>query len=242
MEFTYRAYAELLDMLSAGGYVVCDYHDYINTSRCVILRHDIDNSLDQAVRLAELEAKEGVKSTWFVLLRTDFYNPASQKSQEKLRAIQSMGHEIGLHFDEVAYGKALTEDETRQSIIKECGLLSELLDTPVTTVSMHRPSKTTLEANLQIPGIVNSYGKTFFHDFKYLSDSRRRWREPVLDIIRSGEYDRLHILTHAFWYYEKEQDITQTVGDFVRGANGERYAQMVENITDIQAILRREDV
>lgn len=30
----------------------------------------------------------------------------------------------------------------------------------------------------------------------------------MLDIIRSGEYDRLHILTHAFWYHEKEEDIT----------------------------------
>lgn len=242
MDFTYQAYAELLDMLSAGGYAVCDYHDYINSSRCVILRHDIDTSLDQAVRLAELEAEKGVKSTYFVLLRTDFYNPASQGNQEQLRRILALGHEIGLHFDEVAYGKVLTEDETRENIIKECGILSELLGTPVTTVSMHRPSKATLEANLEIPGIVNSYGKTFFHDFKYLSDSRRRWREPVLDIVRSGEYDRLHILTHAFWYHEQAQDITQTVGEFVRCANRERYAQMSENITDIQSILREDEV
>ena len=242
MEFTYQGYLEMLKLLREQGYAFCDYHDYTAYPRCVILRHDVDNSLNQAVRLAELEAEAGVKSTWFVLLRTDFYNPASQKSQEKLRAIQSMGHEIGLHFDEVAYGKPLTEDETRQSIIRECGLLSALLDTPVTTVSMHRPSKATLEADLQIPGIVNSYGKTFFHDFKYLSDSRRRWREPVLDIIRAGEYDRLHILTHAFWYHEAEQDISRTVGAFVRGANRERYAQMAENITDIQSILREDEV
>ena len=242
MDFTYQAYADLLDMLSADGYVVCDYHDYINSSRCVILRHDIDTSLDQAVRLAELEAEKGVKSTYFVLLRTDFYNPASQGNQEQLRRILALGHEIGLHFDEVAYGKVLTEEETRESIIKECGILSELLDTPVTTVSMHRPSKATLEANLEIPGIVNSYGKTFFHDFKYLSDSRRRWREPVLDIVRSGEYDRLHILTHAFWYHEQEETISQTVGGFVCGANRERYAQMAENITDIRSILREDEV
>ena len=51
--------------------------------------------------------------------------------------------------------------------------------------------------------MINSYGQTFFHDFKYLSDSRRRWREPVEEIIRSGTYDRLHILTHAFWYHKQ---------------------------------------
>lgn len=107
---------------------------------------------------------------------------------------------------------------------------------------MHRPSKATLEADLQIPGIVNSYGRTFFHDFKYLSDSRRRWREPVLDIIRSGEYDRLHILTHAFWYHGGEESISETVGSFIRSANRERYAQMRDNITDLASILPEEAV
>lgn len=242
MEFTYRAYADLLALLKAGGYACCDYHDYENASRCVILRHDIDTSLAQAVRLAELEAEAGVKSTYFVLLRTEFYNPASRRSQDALHRIQTLGHEIGLHFDEAAYGRELTGEETAQNIIKECGLLSVLLETPVSTVSMHRPSKATLEGDLKIPGIVNSYGKTFFHDFKYLSDSRRRWREPVLDIVRSGEYDRLHILTHAFWYHEQEETISKTVGGFVRGANREQYAQIAENITDIRSILREDEI
>ena len=182
--------------------------------------------------MAELEAEEGVRSTWFVLLRTEFYNAFSRSGQEALRHIQSLGHEIGLHFDEASYVPALGPGEVVQSIVKECGLLSAALGAEISAVSMHRPSKTTLEADYEIPGIVNSYGKTFFHEFKYLSDSRRRWREPVLDIVRSGEYDRLHILTHAFWYHEEEEDISQTVGSFIRSANRARYRQMEENITD----------
>lgn len=127
MKFTYQAYRGLLSLLREGGYAFRDYHNYADTSRCVVLRHDIDNSLSQAVRLAELEAEEGVRSTWFVLLRTDFYNPASRNGLEKLRRIQSLGHEIGLHFDEASYVPALPPDGVIQSIIKECGLLSALL-------------------------------------------------------------------------------------------------------------------
>ena len=241
MNFTYAAYRDLLSLLRERGYAVRNYHNYMDAPRCVILRHDIDYSLQQAVELAELETEEGVQSTWFVLLRTDFYNVFSKSGTEALQHIRSLGHEIGLHFDEASYVPALRPDEVVQNIIKECGLLSALLETRVSTVSMHRPSKSTLEADFQIPGIVNSYGKTFFHDFKYLSDSRRRWREPVLDIIRSGEFDRLHILTHAFWYHEAEEDISQTVGNFVRSAGLERYRQMAENITDIALILTEED-
>lgn len=242
MEFTCQAYRELLSLLRQRGYAFRNYHNYEEAPRCVILRHDVDTSLSQAVRLAELEAEEGVCSTWFVLLRTDFYNVFSRAGAEALERIRSLGHEIGLHFDEASYVPALEPEEVVQNIIKECGLLSALLETAVSTVSMHRPSKATLEADFHIPAIVNSYGTTFFHDFKYLSDSRRRWREPVLDIVRSGEYNRLHILTHAFWYHEEEKDISQTVGDFIRSAHRERYRQMAENITDLESILSEEEV
>ena len=247
MNFSYEIYRKMLKLLQEKGYAFTDYHDYQAHPRCVILRHDIDNSLPQALRLAEIEAEEGVKSTWFVLLRTDFYNPASAASQRILRRIRELGHEIGLHFDEMAYAceggaETCTGVSTEELIVHEANILADICGCPITTVSMHRPSKATLEADLQIPGMVNSYGKTFFHDFKYLSDSRRRWREPVEDIIRGGEYDRLHILTHAFWYHEQEQDITESFGGFIRSANAERYAQMLENITDLPSIIARESI
>ena len=242
MQFTYDGYRELLSLLRASGYTFENYHSWRNAPRCVILRHDIDNSLEQAVRLAELEAENSVRSTYFVLLRTDFYNIASDRSYDLLHQILALGHEIGLHFDEVAYGEILTVEQMRQYIQKECGILTALLNAEISTVSMHRPSKTTLDADLEIPGIINSYGKTFFHDFKYLSDSRRRWREPVLDIIHAGEYDRLHILTHAFWYHETENSISETVEEFVNGGNIARYAAMRENITDLSSILRESEV
>lgn len=241
MEFTYDAYRSLLYLLRTRGYVFTDYHQYAAYPRCVILRHDIDQSLTDAVRLAEIEAEEGIHSTWFMLLRTDFYNPASAVSQKSIRRLIELGHEIGLHFDEVAYAGGSTGSRTcsstKERILLEAKILSDICGQPITTVSMHRPSKATLEADLRIPGMVNSYGQTFFHDFKYLSDSRRRWREPVEEIIRGGEYDRLHILTHAFWYHEQEQDIRQDVNAFIRAASGERYAQMAENITDLSEIL-----
>ncbi len=242
MKFTYEAYKALLALLKKDGYAFRNYHNYGDTSRCVILRHDIDFSLESAVRLAEAERKAGVSSTYFVLLRTDFYNPASRRGTAALRRIQSLGHEIGLHFDERAYLPELLPDQLARAVIEESGILSALLGTPVSTVSMHRPSRSTLEGELLIPGIVNSYGKIFFRDFKYLSDSRRRWREPVLDIVRSGEYERLHILTHAFWYHEEEEDLSRTAGDFIRSANRERYRRMAENITDIESIFPKSEV
>lgn len=234
VSFTYAFYSELISCLKKEGYSFADYHNYEDYSKCVILRHDIDNSIDKSVAMAEIEARLGVKSTYFVLLTSDFYNVASKKNLEGLRKIQKLGHEIGLHFDEMAYE---TIKDVPSAIAREASVLSEIIGTQVTTVSMHRPSQKTLDANYEIPGMINSYGKTFFNDFKYLSDSRRRWREPVLDIIKSGQFDRLHILTHAIWYNEVEEDIHDTIKKFVTSANQERYFQEKENIKDIEYIL-----
>ena len=234
MGFSYSNYIELIALLRRCNYTFADYHNYKDLARCVILRHDIDNSIEKAVTIAELEKEQGVKSTFFVLLRTDFYNPASKKGMACLKKIQSLGHEIGLHFDEMAYEGL---DDVEDAIKHEACILSDIIGTPITTVSMHRPSQKTLDANYDLNPMVNSYGKTFFNDFKYLSDSRRRWREPALDIIKSGEYDRLHILTHPIWYQEKEETIHDTIKHFVTSANRERYAQEADNIKDIESIL-----
>lgn len=241
MNFDYKSYIDLLYQLKKRGYEFCDYHDFDRYDRCVILRHDIDTSLSEAVQMAELEAGQNVKSTYFVLLTSDFYNVASAASRTALHRIQKLGHEIGLHFDEAAYG-GISQEQCVGRILAEKRILSEILGVDVTTVSMHRPSKATLEGNLQIPGMINSYSEEFFHGFKYLSDSRRRWREPVEAIVESGQYDRLHILTHAFWYHDAEVDFHDTIASFINRANGERYSQLKENITDLHSVMGEDEV
>lgn len=241
MQFDYESYGRLLTLLWGSGYQNATYWNYSEVQRPVILRHDIDTSLPQALAMAEFEASLGVHSTFFVLLRTDFYNPASATSQAMLQRIHALGHEIGLHFDEEAYPNR-TPAELSAEITNEANILAHLCGFPIRSVSMHRPSKVILEADLEIPGLINSYGKTFFHDFKYLSDSRRHWREPVEEIIESGKYDRLHILTHPFWYHADDESIDMAVKQFILSANRERYAQMAENITDLSSIMKREEV
>lgn len=234
MNFTYDGYRGLIKALTDSGYQIADYHNWEQFHKCVILRHDIDNSIEKALYLAKLENELGVKSTFFVLLSSDFYNPASKKSRECLRQLQEYGHEIGLHFDELAYNE---DCDVTVCILNEVHVLSDILNTPITTVSMHRPSQKSLFADYVFPGVINTYSSVFFKDFKYLSDSRRHWREPVLDVIKSGQFDRLHILTHAIWYNEVEESIHDTIKRFVTCANKERYYQESDNIRDIQSIL-----
>jgi len=226
MEFTYDAYVNMIELLIEQGYSICNYTDYASYAMCAILRHDVDESIEKSLHFAELEHRIGVQSTYFILLSTDLYNAASARNIKMIHEIKRMGHSIGLHFDEAKYPSPCIYEAVK----KEAYMLSLILEIPISSVSMHRPSKQTLEANYDFTGLVNSYSKTFFEGFKYVSDSRRHWREPVLDIIKSGEYNRLHILTHPFWYNERNVSPSQACAMFIESAARERYVQMSENI------------
>ncbi|MFG6376998.1 MAG: hypothetical protein K1W19_01520 [Lachnospiraceae bacterium] len=243
MSFTFEWYGYLLKLLSEHDYHFANYHNWKQIKNPVILRHDVDNDLSKALEMAEFESKREVKSTYFVLISSDFYNIFSMKNSRLIHQIQNYGHEIGLHFDEMKYPQAVGNiDKIREEIIKEADILSYITECPVKTVSMHRPSKAVLNIDLQLPDIINSYGQVFFQEFKYLSDSRRHWREPVEDIISSEKFERIYILTHAFWYYKKEKSMHDTIKDFVNSANSKCYHSFYENFTDLESVMKSEEI
>ncbi len=239
MDFTYNSYLNLIDLIKKHNYTIASYHNWNESNRSVILRHDIDYDLDKAVELANYEKQAGVSSTFFVLVSSDFYNIYSASTKKKIKDIIGMGHEIGLHFDETCYD---SDSDIIQNVFFEKSALESAVKMPVRTLSMHRPSKRVLDMNLEIDGIVNSYSNIFFRDIKYLSDSRRRWREPVESIVSSEEFDHLQILTHAFWYNESNRDIHESVREFVNGGNESRYNTLKDNITDLNQIMEASEV
>ena len=238
MKFTYDGYEALINTLKKNGYSFCNYHDYgVNKKEC-ILRHDIDYSLDKSVEFAQFEKGIGVNSTYFVLFTCDFYNVSSKKSIEKIAKIKEFGHEIGLHFDETVYG-TLDKENLVKAIVEEKNLFEKITGQKIKTVSMHRPSKWILETDLKIPDMVNSYAKEFFNDFKYVSDSRMNWREDVMKYAEESAFSKMHILTHPFWYFDKEMTMHDVLNLFLNSARYERYDILKDNFTDLESVIKR---
>lgn len=233
--FTYDWYESLLERLINCGYECIDYNNE-KEGKTVILRHDIDASIEAALKMSEIEAQKDISSTYFVLLTSDLYNPNSKKSIGLLRKIMENGCKIGLHFDEVRYN-GINENEMIAMILKEKRMLETIVNASVDVVSMHRPSKWVLDSDLNVPGMINSYSRHFIEEYKYLSDSRMNWRENVEQIIQSNQYSHMHILTHSFWYHEEYAEMKAVLQNFIENANRERYKCMEENITDLNSIL-----
>jgi len=229
----------MINSIRHHDYAICGYHEYLKYDKCAILRHDVDFDLEKALRYARLENKLSVCSTYFILLTSDFYNIASAKNRNIINELLSSGHEIGLHFDEASYAE---DNDIPAFIEREIEIMSDILGYPIKTVSMHRPSRKALECDFKLQGIVNAYSMTFFEEFKYLSDSRHCWREPVMEIIESSSYKKLHILTHPFWYSENRSSAKEVITEFVNSANAGRYADINENIRDLAVFMKKENV
>lgn len=241
MNFTYDGYLGLINLLKEKNYHFCNYLNYNEHDRSVIFRHDIDNSLSKALKIARLEYENNIASTFFVLLSTDFYNVFSKNPNEILKDIMSLGHQIGLHFDEKRYEICSTK-ELKYWVKRESDILGCVIDKEIKVVSMHRPSKWLLENDIQFKRIINSYSKKFLSDFKYLSDSRMHWREDVLNIIDKESYDKLHILTHPFWYSNKEESMKKKLIDFINCSKLERYNNIKDNFRNIEEVLSMEEL
>ena len=239
MDFSYTSYNKLISLIRKHGYAISDYNSWNKHDRSVILRHDVDYDLNKAVRFAEFENNIGVTSTYFVLLTSPLYNALSKEGRDAIIRINSLGHCIGLHYDETCYD---SNDQIESNIIEEKDILGSIIGKPVDVFSMHRPSREILDRNIEITGMINCYSSGFFKDIKYISDSRRHWREPVESIIEEEKYDRIQILTHAFWYDEVSVTIQEAVSSFVNDGNLQRYNSMGENITDLAKIMSLREV
>ena len=238
MRFTYDWYAGMIDSTIKHGYTIVLYGDHVEGRREAILRHDVDMDLQKASRFAEFERSLDIASTYFVLVRSDFYNVFSDKSHKALEKILACGHKIGLHFDEKVIGGG---GELRTSIEREKELLESAVNTCVKEVSMHRPSQQTLKADYRFNGLINSYSQEYFQNWKYVSDSRMHWRENIESILAEGEYERLHILTHPFWYSDTDETLEDKLNEFISRATLERYDNVSDNFTDLPMILSRKE-
>lgn len=241
MEFTYNEYRRLMKELGTEGYHFSGYHNYNEYEKPVIMRHDVDVSLEAAIQMAMLEKEMGICATYFILVSSDFYNAFSKRSIAYIKKIKEAGHDIGLHFDERKYEEGCNIEEL---IIKEVNMMKTALQYDIQSVSMHRPSKQTLEADYKIADgkIINSYGTEFFHKFEYISDSRRTWQKDIWSILHSGQYKKLHILTHPIWYDKTEVAMGEKLKNFCLAAVEERYNTLNENLRDLQEILTKKEL
>jgi hypothetical protein len=178
--FSLDHYRELLDAAKAGGYRFAGF-DRAPAAGDVILRHDVDLSLDAAMRLAEVEAEAGAWSTWFLMTRSAFYNLASREGERAIERLRELGGRIAHH--------AVWPDVDLDARFER-------------VVAWHNPDPEYMSAPIE--GATNAMTAPWFDPERYRSDSNAQWRHgcPHEQLAR-GEFEWLQLLTHPeIWVYD----------------------------------------
>jgi hypothetical protein len=208
--FSLGHYRELLEAARAGGYRFA-FFDAEPAGGDILLRHDVDLSLDAAVQLAELEAEAGVAATYFLMTQSVFYNLASPEGLRALNRLRELGHGVGLHA------------------VWPGAELDERFD-PV--VAWHNPNPDYMSEPLE--GVVNVMQPPFFDPDRYRSDSNQRWRHGCPhEELAAGEFEWLQLLTHPeIWVYPGAT-MRETMNSMLDAERERRLALLAEDRIDL---------
>jgi len=230
--FTLKHYEDICNIITKSQYKICFFNNYSSDFKNVlILRHDVDQSLEQSIKIANIESNYNIRSTFFIWLRSPFYNIFEKKYSDIIYEIINLGHQIGLHFDESSY-KIENEIDLNNYIEKEINLIQTYFNINIYAVSMHRPSKWLLNNDVKFDKYINTYAKRFFRDFKYFSDSRRQWKEGcICKKVNVNKYDKLHILIHPFWWIDKDISFNKRMSYFIKDKINKLETDLENNIS-----------
>lgn len=186
LDFTLEKYEELLQALEGHRiFTVLSYLEEKPKSDFVILRHDVDRKPMNALRMAELENRRGIKSTYYFRFVKEVFNP------EIIKKIYGLGHEIGYHYETLSKTKGDYEEALKvfESQLNEFREICE-----VKTIAMHGSPLSKYDnrdlwnrydfKNLSIIGDASISIK----GINYFSDTGRTWslRDNIRDFIQDS--------------------------------------------------------
>ncbi len=204
-------YGELLEAARTGGYRFGRFEGDPQPGH-VYLRHDVDLSLDAALRMARLEAEAGVAATYFLMTRSVFYNLASTEGTNAVSSLRELGHELGVH----AVWPEVPERDERFSA----------------ALAWHNPDPEYMTE--PVDGFLNVMAAPWFTQGLYRSDSNRHWRSGCPhEALAAGELEWLQLLTHPeIWVYPGA-----TMGEAMRAMldaeRERRLGQLAEDRIDL---------
>jgi hypothetical protein len=203
-------YRELLRSIRDGGYRLAGF-DAPPEAGVVILRHDVDLSLEAAIELAAVEADEGAWSTYFLMTRSVFYNLSSHEGERALARLRELGHRVAHH----AVWPSVDLDDRFDPV-----------------VAWHNPDPDYMTA--PIDGATNVMAPPWFDPEHYRSDSNQGWRHgcPHEELARGG-FEWLQLLTHPeIWAFEGAT-MGESMRSFLDADRAARLAHLANDRIDL---------
>ena len=232
-DFTLKSYRSLVKAFQDAGYQFLTFEELMTAPRVelrdevhdkegkmVVLRHDVDELAWNALKMAQLEHRLGVRATYFFRIVKQSNVP------EVIRQIVALGHEVGYHYEDLALAKG-DEMTAIQSFKENLDYFRTYY--PVKSVCMHGSSTSQYDNRLLWEnhslsefGLVGEpYLSVDFEKVFYLTDTGYAWdggkfatrdvveshfglkfhtTQQIVNCIEDGRFpQRALILAHTLW-------------------------------------------
>lgn len=229
LDYTVSHYERLLDAALRADREFLTVREYLETQTPpdghVVLRHDVDRKVENALTLARLEAERGVAATYY--FRTSTFDP------EVVTEIADLGHEVGYHYEDLAatrgdraaakrrFAENLTEFREVADVKTVCAHGSPLS-------AQHNPDL--WDGRLDELAEYGVLGEAYLSidvesvsDLQYLSDTGRTWHaelpgvglvETTSDLIialGSDSCPNLYVLAHPSRWTRSRAELAEMV-------------------------------
>lgn len=227
-DFTLEKYEELCKEIIDSGYGVFTVYGYMHRSpesNYIILRHDVDSRPGMALKMAELENRQDICSTYYFRFTKNIFDPGI------IRRVSDLGHEIGYHYEVLSKAGGNFEEAIRlfdfelaqfrqicsiNTICMHGSVLSKYDNRALWNLYDYRDFGISAEAYL-------SLGDNFY----YLSDTGWEWNkkhklrdlmplkrdEPFIsstselfDLISHNKIENIYLLVHPGNWTDKHYD------------------------------------
>ena len=223
MDFTLRKYRELLQAFVESSYQIVTVRQYLESApsgKVLVLRHDVDEQPQNALKMAEAEETIGVCATYY------FRKVPKSDHPDIIRQIAAMGHEIGYHYEDLT----LSEGDLSAAVDSFTRNLEYFRQYyPVKTVCMHGSSSSRYDnreiwtqVRLEDFELIGEPYLSFdFSQVYYLTDTGYAWdggkyavrdkvdssfdlsfhrTDEVIEAVRNGRFpEQSLVLAHTLW-------------------------------------------
>lgn len=176
MDFTVKKYKNLLISLQSKGYEFQTFMDFVDNpkAKSIILRHDVDLLPVNSLRFARIQNNLGIKGTYY------FRAVPESWDEEVIKEIDSLGHEIGYHYENLTTCNGDLEEGIKNFNIN---LIALRKIAPVSTICMHGSPMSKYDSKdlwkkydyKDYDIIGEPYFDVNFDKVFYLTDTGRRW-------------------------------------------------------------------
>jgi hypothetical protein len=149
------------------------------------------------VELARINAEHQVMGTFFILLRGHAYNPASTRSQQRIRELLGLGQRVAFHWS-APPDLAPEREALARCVLRDFELATAIIPGLEPAFAVHSASPTLLRRCLELecPPLVNVNGPRFCRRMPYFGDSNLRYSVETWRAILRRRESPVHVLLH----------------------------------------------